>query len=346
MLEFDPSALQPGEIGFCLRTNHLVTAGRFADFLRAFGRTETAGRLPRHDIEIVALATGSIFGKVRVRFQHDVGSPDVGHARAELERVANRSPDRATEILASIDQKVGAIVDEAKVARRGGVEAKWTARAALVIAAAALVNDLAADARSEDTTNPSAVLVADMIEHDGVSDIDLWCDGCHLSIGRNDVPAYVERQEGVIRRPVGRADERDEGLALPVVEKDRSDLAGAIADAGLGNGVPFPTSAHFSSGADVPAYPPVDPAEIFNKSAPRTIAVERTGQITIAGDLLVIENETGADRQKPAIIVPPGSYSVRNGQTATVRGKLFRLLGPQDLIIAETVINADGDSAR
>lgn len=46
--------------------------------------------------------------------------------------------------MASADQKIGVIVDETKAARGSGLGVKWTIRAAPILAAATLVNDIAA----------------------------------------------------------------------------------------------------------------------------------------------------------------------------------------------------------
>lgn len=359
MLEFNPSSLQPGEIAFCLQTNHLVSASRFADFLRALDDTESAHRLPRHDIEIVALATGSIFGKVRVHFRHDIGSPDVGHARTDLERAANRQPDTATETLASIDKKLAVLVEEAKAARSDGVEAKWATRAALIIAAMSLVSDWTADARGEESPGSCATLVADLMEHDGVSDIDLWCDGHHVRIGRNDVPAYQHRltthdlkAEGISTGPpeLGRPEIRSDGAAVDKRVPRAINLDDEGIDASTGADmvdatIPWPGSAHFPSSADQP--PPINwhdrAAQTFDPASKLGELVERSGIISIHDRVLLLTSGPYDPSDRPAVVVPPGSYTVGKGDRVIVRGKLYRLTGPQDMIVADTVLRLPED---
>ena len=359
MFEFDPSLLQPGEIAFCLQTNHLVSADRFAAFLRAFDETDAAQRLPRHDIEIVALATGSIFGKVRVRFRQDIGSPDVGHVRTELERATNRSPDTAAAILASIDQKLSVIVDEAKAARRGGGEIKWTTRAALILAAATLVNDIAADARGEESPGSCATLVADLMEHDGVSDIDLWCDGHHVRVGRNDVPAYQLRltthdlkAEGIsvgppeLGRPAIRSDSAAVNKRVPrAINLDDEDIDASTGADMVDATIPWPSSAHPPSSADQP--PPINwqdrAARTFDAGSKLGEVVERSGIISIHDRVLLLTSGPHDLQDRPAVVVPPGSYTVATGDRVIVRGKLYRLTGPQDMIVADTVLRLPED---
>ncbi|WP_313910973.1 hypothetical protein [Sphingopyxis sp. SE2] len=67
------------------------------------------------------------------------------------------------------------------------------------------------------------------------------------------------------------------------------------------------------------------------------VRVERRGTLRFDADLLFLDNEA----EKMAIVIPPGSFAAIAGERATVLGKLHRLPGPQDLIIADTIINGD-----
>ncbi|KQZ65559.1 hypothetical protein ASD67_00110 [Sphingopyxis sp. Root1497] len=201
--------MEPGEIAFRIHTNGNVTTDNFARFLSQFTQGPVAALFPPFDIEIDRISKGSIFALLRVVFRNALTTEDEDRIRQIAEKAIQRH-EQANDALGTdvdlrravegLSPKLDLLIEEQRAARRdawerdrnrdrSGNKAFRVAAAGLTIAALALVNDFAGNAKSVDP-DPPATVVADMMQFNGVSGIDLWCDGDHIWLNRSNIPHY------------------------------------------------------------------------------------------------------------------------------------------------------------
>lgn len=330
-----------GEFGFYIQTNGPVDAGHFRDFLdlvcgNSYGQRQVA---PSR-VEIIELAGGSIRGRLRAFFEPP-WSKRKARAVEKLYRqnlfeskAALRQAD-AAELANAIAAEGNTIAQQAniKIARQNNI--------ALATFLSGVIATIYANAPSSD-----AERIAKLMEIDGVSRIEIATKHHSWTIERQHVQDY--RDEAAKAMEVERWRVSLPGLPrvgttppararTPADAAKISDVAEAtVIPSNLAGGEP----SRRARGVD--GARPAAPMSILDLTAGmKGQYLAQVGTITALGDLLTLAPEPGNPAGRPTIIVPPANYVAGNGDTVEVQGKLFQLPGPQDLMIATTIIRAE-----
>jgi hypothetical protein len=329
MRKIDPKSFQPGEIVFGLQTNGTVDTRRFADFLRELSSGGVAAELPPFDLGIEEIWSGSLFGRLRLVFR----APDAIDvaAQARIDKLFQEAQSRHQAMDAAVGEAKAALsaahqsalmvsqtLDAAERKRKGSdeqdrrdkVEIKWLTRAAVAFAAAALIHDFAANAKKDEPSG-CAQMVAELMLVDGVSKIDLWCDGHHVQIGHADVPLYRRRAESEperILRSGGRVGDRVGSSELP---GDRRGVDVNFHEA------PDNRPNAVRDGAD--------------EKAPRLRDIDQArGAVRLAGiarpksDDVYIFSVNASEGAQDYILVPPDGHDINENGNYEVLGQIYR----------------------
>ncbi|MGX5713907.1 hypothetical protein ACWKWJ_14510 [Sphingopyxis terrae subsp. ummariensis] len=342
MRNFDNSELGPDEFAFRLAGNHAIDVGRFLAFIECLRWTSGGGAMPQYDLAIVEFAKGSIFGRLRVIWQDNPTTERLDRMQAELQFLQQANDNYARRGVEAAERQAAAAEDANTIARSNR---NWTAVGALS-AVAMLVLTIGACVKSE-KPNPCSDAAADLMEQDSIARLTFWSRDCSVVIDKGDVPEMQRREQG-IRASRGHS---SVGMTLPFSGAGSgNNMAGHLAEDATqapDNDEGFPGSTQLPLTDDDPRQRPrgVDgareagPISILSLTdGIKGLRTSQTGVIGAIGDLLAMEPEPGNPQSRPTIVVPPASYIATNGDEVEVRGKLFRLPGLQDLMIADTII--------
>ncbi|MGH6652649.1 MAG: hypothetical protein ACREB7_16115 [Sphingopyxis sp.] len=342
-MDFDNASLRPGEFAFYLCGNRAVDASRFASLLRCFAWVGPEAIEPAYDLDIIELRKGSIFARFALRWRDESPTNDqLDHMVLELERLRTA----VGELNGTV---VSAITDRAEADRRAGRKSDW----ALALTVAGLVYTVAHDFLN-DAPNECASALAELMEKDSVPAIYMWSPDCTFRIGNADVPearrrATVHKLEAV-------------GIEAGAAEVGRQSLGVQPESAD----VPFPQSAHFSSGADVPlTIQPQSASSETGAGSPgpvvgirprdsthghvatepklpqaRGLPYQAHGVFSFFDGLMIFKADDRADGTgtRSAILIPPEQYMFGEGQRYEVKGRFIEIPGDYDLVIADSIV--------
>lgn len=330
--------LEADELTFYFETNGTIATDRFAMFLELLGTAWRTEDLPPYALDILELKTGSLFGKLRLRFLDALSTEAAAALRErveELERRLNtdeRALDAAIRSAEASERQARAAEADNDIQRAIVKATRLGIAVSAGLATAGLVYGIARDAMREEG-NYCADLIAQIMDKDGVSSIELAGVGCRMVLKREDVPAYRRR----IETPPPPAD--DDLRMAPL----RS------------NGIEFPGSAHFPSGTDRPLET-LAPATATDGSggqrgdrargidtarpAARGAILSASGvRFSAAGRILNADNIYlflhDNDPDKRVILIPPQGQALADGHRYEVTGRLFTPHGGVDIIAAD-----------
>lgn len=342
MRKIDPNRLEPGEIAFGLHTNAPVDARRFAEFLNLLAAPQLDREIPPFDIEILEIWSGSLFGRLKLvfreseidaetnavlrvayeaaRLNHETVA-EVNHAlRANAEN-AERLSDVVDEVVDAWRERVAREFAQEQRVNRERAEAKWLARTAVILAAAALIHDFAADAKSDGITQGSR-LVCHLLSDGGVSSIELWCNGAHVVLDRDNVP--------LVARVAGNQEVREQ-------ISDPKDEVGGIFRAGDRIGDPPPRGSRgidtARSAAEIPIplrtdlLPPVNWREVELDGTVQT----QNGVNYFYPTPITLTNPT------PLLLIADPAFGLVDGASFSASGRIYPTEGGGEIFVVTSM---------
>ena len=331
MRQIDQRYLGDDELVFCLETNRGIDATRFLAFINGLLDVDSNGLLPDYAMDILELSTGSFFGRLKVTWSteeidegrlaklEDQVSKLIAKSDAQ-DAVGHELAERAT---IAAERAANAAESQLEIARSGN----RTQNVLAAIGMAGLLLSCAQNVKSE-VSSPCGEAVKSIIQEDGVSAVYLWCKTKHVVLRRGDVGLIVREE---------REQRFAEDTSGDILRATGTVSVGTLTSAGTSFiDVHSASSDHtVSSPARGPASRTLLPNEIARMRGER---VERTGTINIGEELMALAPIDGANGGRTIIVIPPTSFAVHEATVATVRGRLFRLEGPHDLMVADTII--------
>lgn len=341
-MPIDVSQFEAGEFGFYLQTNGPIDAQHFRDFLDLICGNSYANRsVAPVRVDIIELSNGSIRGRLRAWFDE---APWSKRKARQIERAYEKNLIDAQASLrqAEAAELANAIAANANaIAEKGNKQIARQNNIALATFLSGVIATIYANAPSSD-----AERIAKLMEIDGVSRIEIATKHHSWTIERQNVQDYrddaakaMEVERWKVALP-GLPKAGTTAFTRPRPQADAamiSDVAEAkVVTSDLAGGE------RFRRARGVDGARPTAPMSILDLTAGMKGHYQaKVGTITALGDLLTLAPEPGNPTGRPTIIVPPANYVAGNGDIVEVQGKLFQLPGPQDLMIAATIIRAE-----
>jgi hypothetical protein len=318
MRSFDNQTLGVDEIAIRLETNRAVDVGRFLRFFECLADHSGEDELlPPYRLQIVEFSKGSIFGRFLIDWRKEIDDARLARMEAALEKLRAQQHHTSTRSADAAERQANAAEVQTGLQHKGLV---WT-RVGVGIAAVTLVCTFGGAIRDEQP-NSCATAVADLMEQDGVTRVQMWSRDCTVNIEKRDVPEMQRREQG-IRAATGRS-EATSHTRFKSAE------------------IPFPDAAFGPSSVDAPPRRPEDTAEgavprqAGDGAASLAIGTGRNyneiGEFRIVGDLIFFYPDGGSGPAKPALFIPPNEFMIGEMQRYRVSGRHFVMPGDYDVI--------------
>lgn len=328
MQSFDKNQLFAHEIAIRLETNSAVDVGRFFRLVECLGDQGSAdGPLPPYRLNIVEFSKGSIFGRFKIDWGNGIDDERLRRMQAVLDTLESQQGGDTKRAADAAERQADAAEAQTAIQRKGLF---WT-RFGAAIGAATLVCTVGSLIKSEDP-NLCATAVADLMELDGVSRVQIWSRDCTVDVRKQDVPE-VQRRELGIRAATGTAH------ATSSSNFESAD-------------VPFPQASFGPSSADVPpdlldqryGQPPSRLEDHLDFPAgwtPGAGEIYRgTGVFEMEGDLMFFlpdePRRGGVGEKTRALFIPPDQFMLGEQQRYRVEGRYFSVPRGLDVVAGKS----------